>query len=95
VREWPMAFRHGVVVGVETVEEWRGTGDDRELVQVRKVKLTDRIKHLELIGRHVGVQAFKERLEHSGPGGGPIPMAAVSMSPDEFRTLALEMARKV
>lgn len=65
VKEWPMAFRRGVVVGVETVMERDGSDADGtpQFVAVRKVKLTDRTKHIELIGKHVGVGAFKERIE--------------------------------
>lgn len=37
-----------------------------------KVKLHDKKGALVDIGRHLGM--FKDRVEHSGPGGGPIPM---------------------
>lgn len=30
---------------------------------LRKVKISDRLKRIELIGKHIGVQAFKERVE--------------------------------
>lgn len=59
VHEWPLIWRQGLVAGVETVRE--GVGDDTSFVD--KVKISDRIKRLELIGKHVGVQAFKEKLE--------------------------------
>jgi hypothetical protein len=44
-------------------------------------------------GKHAGVAA-PERREHSGAGGSPIQLAAVSMTPAEFRALALEIASK-
>jgi phage terminase small subunit len=71
VKEWPMAWRTGLVAGVETVQERDGFSPegDPAFVTVRKVKLADRAKMLEMIGRHVGVQAFKDRLEHSGKVG--------------------------
>jgi len=59
VREWPLIWRQGLVAGVETVRE--GSGDDASFVD--KIKISDRIKRLELIGRHIGVQAFKDKLE--------------------------------
>jgi hypothetical protein len=31
-----------------------------------KVKLSDRMKRLELIGKHIDVQAFKDKIEHTG-----------------------------
>lgn len=68
VKEWPMVWRTGLVAGIETVQEREGTYPDGkpEFVTVRKVKLLDRTKLVELIGKHVDVGAFKERIEHSG-----------------------------
>lgn len=94
VKDWPAVFRRGVVVGVESFEEYAGRGEEREAVgMVRKIKLADRTKHLELIGKHVDVQAWSERVEHTGKGGGPIQ--CVTMTPDEFRQIAAEVAAKV
>lgn len=96
ISDWPMVFRTGLIVGVESIEEYEGSGKERVAVgMVRKIKLADRIRHLELIGRHVDVQAFRDRVGHEGPNGGPIPIAGISMTPEEFRALALEMARQV
>jgi phage terminase small subunit len=71
VKDWPMAWRTGLVAGVETVQERDGFEANGEpiYITVRKVKLADRAKLLEMIGRHVGVQAFKDKLEHSGKVG--------------------------
>lgn len=66
VHQWPMVFRKGLVTGFEVVTEFVGSGEERRAVTVRKVKLQDRTKTVELIGKHVDVGAFKERLEHSG-----------------------------
>lgn len=64
MKEWPKVWRTGPVVGLECFEEYAGRGEDRVAVgMVRKVKLSDRTKHIELIGRHVDVQAFKDRSE--------------------------------
>lgn len=73
VHEWPMAWRKGLVSGVEVLEEFSGSGRDRvQIGVVKKLKLADRVKVKELIGRHVNVGAFREKVEHSGPNGGPI-----------------------
>lgn len=70
VKEWPMAFRRGVVVGIETFEEFEGVGENRKLVgYTRKIKAVDRTKHLELIGKHVAVRAFADKLEIDGLDG--------------------------
>jgi len=66
IRDWPMVFRKGLVVGVEVAAERDGRGDDATVTIVRKIKLQDRTKTVELIGKHVTVGAFRERVEHSG-----------------------------
>lgn len=68
VADWPMIWRKGLVAGVETVRERVGEDENGnpEYATVQKVKLSDRIKRLELIGKHIDVQAFKERIEHTG-----------------------------
>jgi phage terminase small subunit len=62
IKKWPQAFRRGLVVSVDTVQDRDGAGDDARGVQVRRVRLQDRSKTIELIGKHVGVQAFRDRL---------------------------------
>ncbi|MCO6407348.1 terminase small subunit [Hoeflea alexandrii] len=69
VHEWPLIWRQGLVGGID-VEEIREDG--RTIGQVRKLKLSDRIKRIELIGKHVGVQAFRDQVGLSDPNGGPI-----------------------
>lgn len=68
VHEWPMAWRTGLVAGIDTVQERDGEDPDGNPVYatVRKVKLLDRTKLVELIGKHVDVGAFKDKIEHSG-----------------------------
>lgn len=73
VREWPLVFRKGLIAGID-VEELRVDG--AAVGSVRKIKLSDRIKRIELIGRHVGVGAFVERRELTGKNGGPIEIEA-------------------
>lgn len=92
VREWPAVFRRGVVVGIESFEEYAGRGEERTVTgMVRKIKLVDRVKHLELIGRHVDVQAFRDQKALTGPGGEPLTLATVDLSkatPEQLRALA-------
>ncbi|MFU2050576.1 terminase small subunit [Bordetella hinzii] len=49
-----------------------------------KVKLHDKKGALVDIGRHLGM--FKDRIEHSGPNGGPIPIA--DMTDEELAAIA-------
>lgn len=49
----------GAISGVETYEEYEGRGEDREHVgDTKKVKMLDKTKALELIGKHLGM--FKD-----------------------------------
>ncbi|WP_449395573.1 terminase small subunit [Devosia riboflavina] len=63
VHDWPEIWRKGLVAGID-VEEIREEGVT--VGTVRKLKLSDRIKRIELIGKHVDVQAFKDQVEHTG-----------------------------
>lgn len=63
VHEWPSIWRKGLVAGLD-VEEIKAEG--AVVGTIRKVKLSDRIKRIELIGRHVGVQAFREQVHQTG-----------------------------
>jgi phage terminase small subunit len=55
VSKWPLIWRQGLVAGVET-----------DAQGVQKVKLSDRAKRLEMIGKHVNVQAFRDQVKHEG-----------------------------
>lgn len=92
VKDWPMVWRQGLVVGVESVEEFAGAGAEREQIGwVKKLKLSDRIKHLELIGRHVDVQAWRDQKAVTGPNGEPLTMINIDLSsatPEQLRALA-------
>lgn len=50
------------ITSVETLEEFDGYGDDREKIgNTTKVKLADKMKALEMLGRHLGM--FKDKVE--------------------------------
>jgi phage terminase small subunit len=67
IHDWPDIWRKGLVAGVDVEELYEGRGESREYVgRVHKVKLSDRIKRIELIGKHVMVQAFKDQIDASG-----------------------------
>lgn len=63
VKEWPAIWRKGLVSGLD-IEEIKVGG--KIVAQVKKLKLSDRLKRIELIGKHVDVGAFTERHEHTG-----------------------------
>lgn len=61
VSQWPKVFRTGLVAGLEVVALPEGGGG-----MIKKIKLADRTRLLEMIGKHVDVAAFRDRVEHSG-----------------------------
>ncbi|HCF2041674.1 TPA: terminase small subunit [Pseudomonas aeruginosa] len=71
VSQWPRVWRQ-YLSGFDLAEMFEGKGDSRAAVGIlKKIKWPDKVKNLELLGRHHGV--FTDKFEHSGPGGGPIP----------------------
>lgn len=77
IRDWPKVWRTSLsamdIATIKTtqasLQKENGEADlsveDVEHI-LKKVKWPDKVKNLELIGKHVDVNAFKERLEVSG-----------------------------
>lgn len=64
--EWPSVWRR-YLSGFDLAEMFEGGGEQREMVGIlKKIKWPDKVKNLELLGKHVAVQAFKDKVEHSG-----------------------------
>lgn len=63
ISEWPKSWRISIS-GLDMQEIISGGDDPIEKV-VKKIKWPDKTKNLELIGKHVNVQAFKERVDVS------------------------------
>lgn len=67
IDEWPEIWRQGLVAGVEVDALFEGSGEERRQVgHVKKIKLSDRLRRLELIGKHVRVNAFQEMVAVNG-----------------------------
>lgn len=67
IRNWPKVWRQGLVQSIEVEELFEGRGEHRICIgRVRKIRLDSRIKRIELIGRHVRVNAFQENVNHTG-----------------------------
>lgn len=77
IKDWPKTWRT-TLSGMDVSEI---AGDTPGLL--KKIKWPDKVKNLELLGKHVDVQAFKENIktEVTGANGGPIVTA--DMSPEE------------
>lgn len=66
VHDWPEAWRKAVS-SFEVVEMKSRT---EVLAFVKKLKIPDKLKTLELAGRHIGVQAWKDNTQITGLGSG-------------------------
>ena len=60
--DWPKVWRQSISA-MDIAEISAG---ENTLSVVRKIKWPDKVKNMELLGKHVDVGAFKDRLEVSG-----------------------------
>lgn len=79
--DMPKEIRRAITV-IEVSELFAGLGEDRASIgYTKKIKLSDKLRALELLTRHVNVRAlFPQRMEISGPDGGEIPMGNTGMA---------------
>lgn len=84
ISEWPKVWRttlSGFDINTSI------TNFDETTIEniLKKIKWPDKVKNLELLGKHVSVQAFKENVktELSGPDGGPVRTETTNLTPDE------------
>lgn len=65
ISTWPLVWRR-YLSGFDLAEIFEGRREDREMVGLlKKIKWPDKVKNLELLGKHVSVQAFRDKLELS------------------------------
>ncbi len=65
IREWPKIWRT-TLSGFDLSSTIMNMNETSIETILKKIKWPDKVKNLELIGKHVDVNAFKERLEVSG-----------------------------
>ncbi len=84
ISEWPKVWRT-TLSGFDL--NTSVTNFDETTIEniLKKIKWPDKVKNLELLGKHVTVQAFKESVksEVSGPDGSPIRHSMV-VNPEEL-----------
>lgn len=75
ISAWPKVWRTSLS-GLDLNRlRMAGKNDEEDIeTTIQKIKWPDKVKNLELLGKHVDVQAFKEQVsnEHTGKNGGPI-----------------------
>lgn len=65
VKDWPDVWRKSV--SAVEVTQTRSAGETVSCL--KKVKLPDKLKNLELMGKHTDVSAFRDRMEITGKDG--------------------------
>jgi phage terminase small subunit len=80
------------IAGIEVEELFEGRGKDREHIgRNRKLKLSDKVRALEILARHH--KLLTEKVELTGADGGPIAHALTEMSEEQLRALAGQSRR--
>ncbi|MFD1216406.1 terminase small subunit [Microbulbifer celer] len=73
IKDWPKVWRQ-FIAGMDLAEIWDGRGEEREIIGVlKKIKWPDKLKNLELLGKHIEVSAFREQVDHSSTDGSMTP----------------------
>ena len=64
ISEWPKAWRQSITgLDLKKMIQYGKDSEDDEVSILQKVKWPDKVKNLELLGKHVDVQAFKEKVD--------------------------------
>lgn len=83
VKDWPTIWRQ-FIQQFDVEELFAGKGSDKlKIGLLKKIKWPDKIRNLELLGKHINVSAFKENIGLTGPGGGPVQVIGTKMSAKE------------
>jgi len=90
VHEWPKVWRT-TLSGLDILTTVTNFDETTMESILKKIKWPDKVKNLELLGKHVAVQAFRDQAahEHTGKNGGPIEVAALTK--DEYKAARREM----
>jgi phage terminase small subunit len=81
------AYVRRAIAGIEVEELFEGRGESREHIgHNRKLKLSDKVRALEILARHH--KLLTEKVEYSGPDGGPIHHALDELSEEALRAIA-------
>lgn len=70
IHDWPLIWRRMLsAADVQEIWEVQESGKKEKIGEVIKYKFIDPLKALELLGKHVNVQAFKDKLQVDGQIG--------------------------
>ncbi|HEJ7888723.1 TPA: terminase small subunit [Serratia liquefaciens] len=95
VSKWPPSWRR-YLSGFDLADMFEGRGEDREMVGIlKKIKWPDKVKNLELLGKHISVMAFKEQVEQSGAVTHNIMPVPSCSSAEEWEAAAQQQQSEV
>lgn len=88
VHQWPKIWRQGLVAGLEVQQQYEYKDGERvpDGVVV-KAKLADRVRRLELLGKHIAVGAFAEKHHHEHDHKGEIGVNTNQIAGDVYREI--------
>lgn len=93
IHDIPRSLRRAIS-SIKMFEEFEGSGRERTKIgETREIKLWDKLKAIELIGRHLAL--FTDKVEHTGKDGGPISVQGISDEELENRIQLLLEARTI
>lgn len=73
VSEWPAVWRT-TLSGLDVLEM---ASEGNSAALLKKIKWPDKVKNLELLGKHIEVNAFKETVDHKSSDGTMTPKPTV------------------
>lgn len=90
VHEWPKVWRT-TLSGLDILTSVTNFDETATENILKKIKWPDKVKNLELLGKHIAVQAFREQSTHAltGKDGGPVEVKLLSR--EEYRQARREM----
>jgi len=64
IHDWPLTWRKMLsAIDVKEIMEYQDSGDSVKIGSMVKFKFPDRLRVIEVLGKHVDVQAFLRRVE--------------------------------
>ena len=85
IQLWPKAWR--TTLSAIDITELSNDGDQEAIL--KKIKWPDKVRNLELLGKHVDVSAFSDKVDHISSDGSMSPTrSAKEMTDDELAVIA-------
>jgi phage terminase small subunit len=90
ISEWPKVWR--TTISSFDINTSITNFDETTIENMlKKIKWPDKVKNLELLGKHISVMAFKEQASHELTGKNGSPIEVATLTKDEYRAARREM----